>query len=58
MIANPEKYFYWNSNTDWYEYDENDNPYLTEKAPDKAKESFENYLELQDKIKESSVKII
>ena len=40
---------YWKSNREWYDYDYSDNelgtPYLTEKATDEAKESFEHYLE-------------
>ena len=32
MIANPEKYFLWSTDPDWYDYDENDEPYLTENA--------------------------
>lgn len=31
---------YWKKNPDWYDYDENDEPYLTEKAPPEAHESF------------------
>ena len=31
---------YWMKNPDWYDYDENDEPYLTEKAPPEAHESF------------------
>ena len=37
---------YWKSNPDWYDYtdDEDAKPFLTEKAPAEAKESFERYL--------------
>lgn len=31
---------YWKSNHEWYDYDENENPYLTEKAPPEARGSF------------------
>lgn len=32
---------YWKSNPEWYDYDENDEQYLTEKAPPETHESFE-----------------
>ena len=37
---------YWMSNDDWYGFadDEVGTPYLTEKAPPEARESFEHYL--------------
>lgn len=31
---------FWKSNPEWYYYDKNDEPHLTEKAPPEAKESF------------------
>lgn len=34
---------YWRSNPDWYGIKENGEYYLTESAPDEAKESFEKY---------------
>ena len=36
-----EKVVYWKNDPDWYDYDENGNPYLTDKAPEDAKKSFE-----------------
>ena len=48
MIANAEKYLYWKTNPEWYDYDNNEQPYLTEKAPEKAQESFKNYLYTKD----------
>lgn len=44
--------FYWNSNPDWYDFDENDQPYLTDKAPEMARKSFEEYKKIQDKYKD------
>lgn len=58
MVANARKYLFWSTNPDWYDYDENEQPYLTEAAPEEAKESFENYLELIERQKDSSVRII
>ena len=53
-----EVYLYWMTNPDWYDYDENENPYLTEKAPEKAKESFERYLDLKRREEETKCKIM
>lgn len=58
MVANAYKFLFWKTNPDWYDYDENEQPYLTESAPEEAKESFENYLELIERQKDSSVRII
>lgn len=58
MIANPQKYFIWNSNPDWYDYDENDEPYLTDDAPDEAKESFKAYQELYKKKESTKATIV
>lgn len=41
---------YWRSNKEWYKYDNNGNPYLTDKAPEMAKKSFEQYKEHQKNI--------
>lgn len=41
---------YWNSNPDWYDYDENDEPYLTVLAPPEAQASFKMSM---DKLKKS-----
>ena len=35
---------YWSSNPDWFEYDDDLFPVLTDNAPEDAKESFKNYL--------------
>ena len=51
MIANAHQFLYWKTNPDWYDYDENEQPYLTDKAPEEAKESFKKYLELVEKQK-------
>ncbi|MCM1507120.1 MAG: hypothetical protein NC177_08315 [Ruminococcus flavefaciens] len=53
-----EIYLYWITNLDWYDYDENEKPYLTEKAPEKARESFRKYIELKEKEKRTGVRII
>ena len=42
MTANMES-MYWRTNKDWYTVDDNGNYHLTEKAPDRAKESFKLY---------------
>lgn len=52
-----EIYLYWKTNSEWYDYDENEKPYLTEKAPEKARESFKNYLELKEREKKTGMKI-
>lgn len=38
---------YWMSNPDWFDFadDENAEPFLTDAAPTKAKESFKRFLE-------------
>lgn len=46
MICEP-RMFIWKSNPEWYDYDENDEPYLTDKAPEEAKESFEIWKEIE-----------
>lgn len=48
----------WMSNPEWYDYDENEEPFLTEKAPIEAQESFEKYLDAVKREKETGVKII
>lgn len=53
-----EVYLYWKQNPEWYDYDENENPYLTEEAPEKAKKSFEKYLELKDREKKTGIKTL
>ena len=58
MVANANKFLFWKLNPDWYDYDENEQPYLTEAAPPEAKESFENYLKLIERQKNTSVRII
>ncbi len=46
MICRPEAYI-WVKNPDWFDYDENDFPYLTDKATEEAKKSFEIWKEIQ-----------
>ncbi len=53
-----ELYLYWFTNSEWYDYDKNGKPYLTENAPQKAKESFKRYTELKELEKKTKVKII
>ena len=53
-----EVYLYWMTNSEWYDYDENEQPYLTDKAPEKARESFKKYLELKERQEKSGVRII
>ncbi len=49
---------YWKTNPDWFDYDENENPFLTEKATPEAKASFAKYLEAVAKQKETGVHTI
>lgn len=35
---------FWKSNPEWYDYDDNLFPVLTDKAPEEAKVSYQNYL--------------
>ena len=51
-------YFHWKTNPEWYDYDENEKPYLTDKVPKEARESFEKYLDLKEREKETGLKII
>lgn len=53
-----EVYLYWMTDPDWYDYDDNDKPYLTDKAPEKAQESFQRYLELKQIEEKSGIKIM
>ena len=49
MTANRE-YMYWHSNKEWYRINEEKDCYeLTDKAPERAKKSFELYLSKQRK---------
>lgn len=50
-------YLYWLTNSEWYDYDKNEKLYLTEKAPEKAKDSFKNYIELKEHEKSTNIKI-
>ena len=50
-MANPDKYLFWGTNPDWYDYDENEQPYLTDKATEEARESFKRYMELIERQK-------
>jgi hypothetical protein len=53
-----EVYLYWMTNSDWYDYDENETPFLTDKAPEKARIAFEKYLELKKQEKITGTRII
>ena len=49
---------YWSSNPDWFAYDDDLFPVLTDRAPAEARESYENYLAQKgytDKNKKSPV---
>lgn len=46
---------YWKTNPDWYDYDENDEPYLTEKAPPEAHESFRLNMEKIKKTEKTGI---
>ena len=41
LVEHIKKLTYWMSDPDWYDYDEQGKPYLTEIAPPEAIESFE-----------------
>lgn len=58
MLADAKKYLFWGTNPEWYDYDENEQPYLTEEAPDEAKKSFAEYLEIVKKQKTTSVRFV
>lgn len=51
-------YLYWMTNSEWYDYDEDEKPYLTDKAPEKAKISFKKYLDLKERERKSGTRII
>ena len=57
MSAKGREYLYWFTNSEWYDYDENEKPYLTDKAPKEARESFKRYLEVKQREKETGIKI-
>ena len=57
MVANPDKYLFWMTNPEWYDYDKNEQPYLTDAAPEKARESFKSYFELKEKEKKYGIRI-
>lgn len=48
----------WATNPEWYDYDENEEPYLTEKAPESAQKAFKEYLEIKKREKETGVRIM
>jgi hypothetical protein len=48
MLANVNEYLYWKTNSDWYDYDENENVYLTNKAPKEAIQSFKKYQKIKE----------
>lgn len=45
---------YWMSNRDWWEYDSAGTPVLLPTAPPKAKDSYKQYLEHEEKLKKMS----
>lgn len=49
------KYFIWQDNTDWYYIDDDGTPHLTDEAPEEARKSFEAYMELMEKSKETGI---
>lgn len=50
-----EFYLFWMSNTDWFYFDDEGNEHLTEKAPERARKSFEVYTQLMEKSKETGI---
>ena len=58
MSVKATTYLYWKLNLEWYDYDENEHEYLTDKAPKEARESFEKYLALRQREKETGIKIL
>lgn len=58
MVANAKLFMFWITNPEWYDYDENEKPYLTEKAPEEAKRSFEEYLKLIEREEKTSIKFV
>lgn len=54
MLATHE-YDLWKDDPEWYDYDENDEPYLTEKAPPEAHESFKKCMELRERCKREGI---
>lgn len=46
---------FWKTNPEWYDYDENGEPYLTEKAPPEAHESFKLNMERLEKSKTTGI---
>ena len=58
MIADAINYLYWKTNPQWYDYDENDFPFLTDNAPEEAKESFKKYLDLIENQENSNLQSI
>jgi hypothetical protein len=53
MKGNCKEYLYWGTNKEWYDYDENDQPFLTEKAPERARKSFELYNKIVEEQKKT-----
>lgn len=58
MLVNAKKYLLWRTNRDWYDYDENDEPYLTECATEEAKKSYEHYLKVIEEQKKRTERFI
>ena len=58
MVANARSFLYWKTNPEWYDYDDAEKPYLTEKATDEAKESFKNYIKLIERQNKTKANII
>lgn len=50
-----DKFFIWRKNREWYYIDNDGMPHLTEKASEEAKKSFEEYMALIEKSKETGI---
>lgn len=50
-----EKVVYWMHDPNWYDYDENEIPYLTDKATEDAKKSFEFWKADYEKQKKTGI---
>ena len=48
MSEHVEKITFFQRNPEWYYYDENDYPHLTEKAPPEAVESYEYWKKMYE----------
>ena len=55
MFDNAMKMVYYKSNPEWYYYDENDFPQLTDKAPPEAVESYNFWKERYEEQKRTGI---